>query len=370
MSSRRSFLHKSTPFVKSALFGNASARHDGKDMNYWDQYVNRHNQPIKDIRVMSTIRILAIEWPAEGRILRGRLYEPKHKSDENGVLVIAFSGSGGSSETHLKSIAVEYTLIGCKVLALDYRGFGASSCPNYKKGSLSGSSKYAKPGVKKLHSIHLLQDGLEFYNCATTIITNHKKKVYKPKNIIIHGYSLGGPIAAYTACKAAKNDGFVRGLILDRIMASVHKGVVANGFPSWGGSLASFTHGSLHTEEWLKELREVYKTIPLLVIAAGPQDPLAEGDKRLGLFAEVLGFDNARREVVKEAGHKDHYLVFQGVLKVLKHLIEKHTDRFSNRHVLSAWCGYQGRSLSQSAISSGSSWHGCDDEEKSKRDST
>jgi len=341
----RSALHKTVPLMNEALFGDSKDRHDHNTMEYWDWYINKHNTVITDTKIKSPlVRVRVIEWPSEGRVLRGRLYEPRDScKNKRNILVITYSGSAGSSEEQMRDISVEYVHLGCKVLSLDYRGFGASTSCKYKKGSRR--EKFNAGGLGKLHAVHLLQDGLEFYNCATTLIRNYNNKFYRPSQIVIHGYSLGGPIAAYTASKAARKGEKIKALVLDRIMPSMQEGVVEHGFPVWGGKLVKYTHGSLNTGDVLSELRKTYGEIVLLIIAAGSQDPMSKSDSRLGLFAQLLGFNNVRREVVLNAGHFDNEIVFNAVRKTLHNVVKaKNTQqlrRFSNRHNLSAWCGIQ-----------------------------
>ena len=61
-----------------------------------------------------------------------------------------------------------------------------------------------------------------------------------PGKILIHGYSMGGPIAADLARYAAEQGKPVGGLLLDRPMPSMSKAITANELPNpvvwWGRS--------------------------------------------------------------------------------------------------------------------------------------
>ena len=56
-----------------------------------------------------------------------------------------------------------------------------------------------------------------------------------PGKILIHGYSMGGPIAADLARYAAEQGKPVGGLLLDRPMPSMSKAITANELPNPGG---------------------------------------------------------------------------------------------------------------------------------------
>mmetsp|Transcript_17159 Transcript_17159/g.19135 ORF Transcript_17159/g.19135 Transcript_17159/m.19135 type:complete len:443 (-) Transcript_17159:55-1383(-) len=309
----RAVVHNIVPLVNKSMFGTDSERHDDKSMRkHWvPMYFDKHGSVISnDIWVpKQSVVARVIEWPTKTGTLRGRLYAPKDTKNFTGVLAIVFSGSHGSAEENVRSIGLTYTFRGCMCLALDYIGFGASTSSMYKPYKKNGKNKWGMTGIKKLHGTTLYHDALEMWNCATTIIGDFKGVTFRPENIILHGFSLGGPIASYVASKVAREGKQVRGLVLDRIILSTKQGAVGHGYRPWQASFAAYSQGSLRASASLDDLYRFYPYVPILIISAGSDDPVQSSSTQAAMELKLIGFKYARLDVITSAGHHDHGLV-------------------------------------------------------------
>ncbi|GHX12534.1 RTX toxins determinant A+-binding proteins [Vibrio cholerae] len=123
-------------------------------------------------------------------------------SATSGKVVLFLHGSGSSAEEQASEIRNHYQKQGIDMLAVNLRGYGESDGGPSEKG--------------------LYQDARTMFNYLVN------DKGIDPSNIIIHGYSMGGPIAADLARYAAQNGQAVSGLLLDRPMPSMTKAITAH----------------------------------------------------------------------------------------------------------------------------------------------
>ncbi|EOX1765182.1 MARTX multifunctional-autoprocessing repeats-in-toxin holotoxin RtxA [Vibrio cholerae] len=123
-------------------------------------------------------------------------------STPSGKVVLFLHGSGSSAEEQASAIRNHYQKQGIDMLAVNLRGYGESDGGPSEKG--------------------LYQDARTMFNYLVN------DKGIDPSNIIIHGYSMGGPIAADLARFAAQNGQAVSGLLLDRPMPSMTKAITAH----------------------------------------------------------------------------------------------------------------------------------------------
>ncbi|EGR0774505.1 MARTX multifunctional-autoprocessing repeats-in-toxin holotoxin RtxA [Vibrio cholerae] len=123
-------------------------------------------------------------------------------SSPSGKVVLFLHGSGSSAEEQASAIRNHYQKQGIDMLAVNLRGYGESDGGPSEKG--------------------LYQDARTMFNYLVN------DKGIDPSNIIIHGYSMGGPIAADLARFAAQNGQAVSGLLLDRPMPSMTKAITAH----------------------------------------------------------------------------------------------------------------------------------------------
>ncbi|HAS4297287.1 TPA: alpha/beta fold hydrolase [Vibrio cholerae] len=140
-------------------------------------------------------------------------------------------GSGSSAEEQASAIRNHYQKQGIDMLAVNLRGYGESDGGPSEKG--------------------LYQDARTMFNYLVN------DKGIDPSNIIIHGYSMGGPIAADLARYAAQNGQAVSGLLLDRPMPSMTKAITAHEVANPAGivgAIAKAVNGQFSVEKNLEGL--------------------------------------------------------------------------------------------------------------------
>ncbi|EPM5534308.1 MARTX multifunctional-autoprocessing repeats-in-toxin holotoxin RtxA [Vibrio cholerae] len=152
-------------------------------------------------------------------------------STTSGKVVLFLHGSGSSAEEQASAIRNHYQKQGIDMLAVNLRGYGESDGGPSEKG--------------------LYQDARTMFNYLVN------DKGIDPSNIIIHGYSMGGPIAADLARYAAQNGQAVSGLLLDRPMSSMTKAITAHEVANPAGivgAIAKAVNGQFSVEKNLEGL--------------------------------------------------------------------------------------------------------------------
>lgn len=152
-------------------------------------------------------------------------------SSPSGKVVLFLHGSGSSAEEQASAIRNHYQKQGIDMLAVNLRGYGESDGGPSEKG--------------------LYQDARTMFNYLVN------DKGIDPSNIIIHGYSMGGPIAADLARYAAQNSQAVSGLLLDRPMPSMTKAITAHEVANPAGivgAIAKAVNGQFSVEKNLEGL--------------------------------------------------------------------------------------------------------------------
>lgn len=193
--------------------------------------------------------------------LRGRLYYPTPRTALNqpltrGRLIVLFcSGSGGSAEDYGEPIANYYTSQGIKFLAVNYRGFGRSG----DKFSI-GKGKGGTPS----------ESGL--YDDAYYMYKYLKGKGYQIGNIIVHGFSLGGPVAASLVKTQAKKGKYFRALVLESPMITSYEAAADSADEAIDGTAATVTKlmmGSFDTRDKLRKIRANRAQLPIRLCSGG-----------------------------------------------------------------------------------------------------
>nr|WP_168732708.1 MARTX multifunctional-autoprocessing repeats-in-toxin holotoxin RtxA [Vibrio cholerae] len=152
-------------------------------------------------------------------------------SSPSGKVVLFLHGSGSSAEEQASAIRNHYQKQGIDMLAVNLHGYGESDGGPSEKG--------------------LYQDARTMFNYLVN------DKGIDPSNIIIHGYSMGGPIAADLARYAAQNGQAVSGLLLDRPMPSMTKAITAHEVANPAGivgAIAKAVNGQFSVEKNLEGL--------------------------------------------------------------------------------------------------------------------
>ncbi|WP_135454298.1 MARTX multifunctional-autoprocessing repeats-in-toxin holotoxin RtxA [Vibrio echinoideorum] len=246
-----------TRFLNNELFGTKDARRKVGD-------------------ITQTLLGLAVEKGESQKVTlkgeAGRLSGYFHKgakvpegeeSTGNGKVVLFLHGSGSSSEEQASAIRSHYHKQNIDMLAVNMRGYGESDGGPSEKGLYRDARTMFK---------YLVND-----------------KGIDPSNIIIHGYSMGGPIAADLARFAAQNGQAVSGLLLDRPMPSMTKAITAHEVVNPAGivgALSKAVNGQFSVE---KNLKGLPKDTPIMLLTDN-EGLGGEGEKLRAKLA-VSGFN-------------------------------------------------------------------------------
>ncbi|EHD0090611.1 MARTX multifunctional-autoprocessing repeats-in-toxin holotoxin RtxA [Vibrio vulnificus] len=184
-------------------------------------------------------------------------------SATSGKVVLFLHGSGSSAEEQASAIRNHYQKQGIDMLAVNLRGYGESDGGPSEKG--------------------LYQDARTMFNYLVN------DKGIDPSNIIIHGYSMGGPIAADLARYAAQNGQAVSGLLLDRPMPSMTKAITAHEVENPAGivgAIAKAVNGQFSVE---KNLKGLPKETPILLLT--DNEGLGEEGEKLRAKLAIAGYN-------------------------------------------------------------------------------
>jgi dienelactone hydrolase len=234
-----------------------------------------------------------------GNVLTGNFYTPVAGGAATTVLIL--SGSSGSAEKYTKGIARQYVPNNAQVLAVNYRGFGGSY--QTANGPGGGGGDPSEAG--------LYEDAVAMYDYLrnTGVAAN---------TIIVHGYSLGGPIAATLVKRVMRDKGEnVKALVLDRAMPSTYIAAKEKTSSPVAGLIGQALAGSMDTKEKLKDIHKLGgQNLPLLFTSGGGandpkdangdvKDDLADEDRVLATWA-ANQFNNSTSLEDHNAGHFDH----------------------------------------------------------------
>ncbi|WP_084720279.1 MARTX multifunctional-autoprocessing repeats-in-toxin holotoxin RtxA [Vibrio neptunius] len=193
---------------------------------------------------------------------QGTASSDSETSTTSGKVVLFLHGSGSSAEEQASAIRSHYQKQGIDMLAVNLRGYGESDGGPSEKG--------------------LYQDARTMFNYLVN------DKGIDPSNIILHGYSMGGPIAADLARYAAKNGQAVSGLLLDRPMPSMTKAITAHEVANPAGivgTIAKAVNGQFSVEKNLKGLPQ---ETPILLLT--DNEGLGEEGEKLRAKLAVSGY--------------------------------------------------------------------------------
>ena len=169
-------------------------------------------------------KVQEISIAGHGGQLQGHLHKLTAAA-HSGKTVLFLSGSGGTAEDQSSDVARKYASHGADVLAVNYRGFGKSEGVPSENGLLADAQSMLD---------HLV-----------------KEKGIAPEDIIVHAYSLGGPVGAHLSSMSAFAGRPLGGLVLDRPMVSASKSAEAHGVPlaKLSGQVLKQTQGSFSVLE-------------------------------------------------------------------------------------------------------------------------
>lgn len=222
-----------------------------------------------------------------GENLKGNIYKCENQSgDLAGKCVIFYSGSGIPNENQIGNIVDYYLKKGAIVIGVNYNGFGES-------GEAVSSGKIREKGI--------YDDAQKIYDYVKSNFAKNSDK-----NIIIHGFSLGGPVATYVATNAT-ND--LCGLILQSSVKNTTN--AAYNYlkdENFAVRIIGTIGGYLFADQFdcEKQLKILFKKNPNIPIAICGGDNLKDGlnlqSTRLDDFVKKIGFKNIKVYIGNE-GH-------------------------------------------------------------------
>ncbi|KNC09310.1 hypothetical protein AC791_11660 [Klebsiella sp. RIT-PI-d] len=200
--------------------------------------------------------------------------DSKGTTDNTNRVVLFLHGSGAPFDHKTIGSNLQYQIKGLDVLAVSMRGYGES------EGTPSEAGLY-QDARTMLH--YLVND----------------RKI-DPANIIIHGYSMGAPVAAELTRYAEQNGMAVSGLFLDRPMPSMSKAVAAHCMINPAGTLGALSkslNGQFSVEKNLKGLTQ---DCPIILLTDNEKLG-AEGEKlRSKLIAAGYNVGGERTDYTHE----------------------------------------------------------------------
>ncbi|VXA79991.1 MULTISPECIES: MARTX multifunctional-autoprocessing repeats-in-toxin holotoxin RtxA [Aeromonas] len=184
------------------------------------------------------------------------------QEDGKPEVVLFLHGSGSSAEEQADAVRSHYQKQGIDMLAVNLRGYGASD------GGPSEQGVY--------------QDARTMFRYLV------EERGVAPGKILIHGYSMGGPIAADLARYAAEQGKPVGALLLDRPMPSMSKAITAHELPNPGGlvgAIAKAVNGRFSVE---KNLDGLPKSTPIMLLT--DNEGLGSEGEKLRAKLAVAGY--------------------------------------------------------------------------------
>ncbi|PHM75516.1 RTX cytotoxin [Xenorhabdus cabanillasii JM26] len=214
-----------------------------------------------DLRIAEKVTLQGEAGRLEGYYHRGN--SSTSSSNASSKVILFIHGSGTSAEEQVSKIKMHYQKQGVDMLAVSMRGYGTSD---------------GRPDENGLY-----QDARTMFRYLVN------ERGVRPGNIIIHGYSMGAPIAADLARYAARRGQSVAGLLLDRPMPSMTKAITAHNIPNPTGViavLAKAVNGKFSVE---KNLQGFSKTVPIMLLTG--RDGLGAEGEKLRIKLENAGYN-------------------------------------------------------------------------------
>ncbi len=210
--------------------------------------------------------------------LNGHVFRPK--GDANGKHVILYSGSGGPAASQVNDQVKLYTEQGYTVHVYDYRGFGESTFGGRRTKPSEWSMMEDATAIYE----HVLQNN--FGDADAQPIS--------PKDILVHGYSMGGVAASHVARHAAiqasrsgQESDKLGGLVLESSMRNFGNAAVGSGLPKFMEPMlqeyGKRGMGEFDTMANLTEAASLDNSLPLTVVTGTDErgDHLAEENTHL-----------------------------------------------------------------------------------------
>lgn len=240
------------------------------------------------------------------------LAKDSSKGPYAGKTVLFLSGSGNAAENYSQSSAEFYCGKGANVLAVNYRGFGRSKSP-------TATDANRKLGHMELTDTMLYEDAMSMFTWLTG-------QSVDAGNVIVHGYSLGGAMAANLVAALADQGVRVAGLVLHSAIDSARK-VAVRGQGKKLGNLGADALGSefdtLAALQMLSKTHPEMLNLPIAVITGTKNDSDQLSDETTGIHKQLgeMGFTNTGKKVVDGKGHAPDHLKNVNAQDVIKNLM-------------------------------------------------
>lgn len=221
--------------------------------------------------------------------LKGYIYSSD--SNKNGKLagkyVIFYSGSGCPNSDQAREVALKYVNEGAVVVGVDYSGFGNSG-----RAVSSGT----------IRQKNMCSDAKKIYNYVENNLN------IKKSNIILHGYSLGGKMAAHVAADVSDGPDKLAALVLQSSVKNTSNSAYSilekqnSGMRYLGAASAWLFADSFNCEKELKRLHKEDPNIPIILGGGNSSDHLNLSNTGLPNIVKQIGFNNIKICV----GNKGH----------------------------------------------------------------
>lgn len=297
-------------FAADLVFGSADDRNDGTTIA--DQTIFDFVETQEQVTIDST----------DNMKLNGTWFkfdpsaDPTVERDALGKTVLFLSGSGGSAEKYGKEVAMQYLQRGANVLLANYRGFGDSKQEVTDKHGQT-QEKDAKPTQQGLYD-----DALAMFNWLGAA------KGISEGDIIVHGYSLGGAVAANLMAELAEQGVKPAALVMHSAMPSTSEpakdsaedmlGILPKKWARGiGKKIAKMSKTDFTTDDKFQRLAAVHPDLPVLFISGDfdSGDHLSDTHTGLSGRAQAEGLNNVSN--IDAAG--DHF-------SNARHIIDKKDD--------------------------------------------
>lgn len=239
--------------------------------------------------------------------LRGWLYNPSpslvsQNPTHYPYVVLFLSGSGGSAERYSRAVAAFYATKGLRTLAVNYRGFGKSG-NKFRKGANRGGTPTESGLYDDAYYMYL-------YLTQTRGILDQR--------IIVHGFSLGGAVAANLVKTLIDKKKGLRGLVLQSPIVTAPKAAADNNDLSAveqkiASGLTRFFMGGFNTLSYLRFIARKRPNLRLCLTSGmhSAQDqldisaPLYGSSKTFLQHVQTMGFTQVNHARAASAGHTD-----------------------------------------------------------------
>ena len=250
--------------------------------NFFQRYLIGNTNSLRaDYNTKNLGNDINVEQITINNRLNGFIYRGSNGEGElHNKYVIFYSGSGSSNTSQIRNIIRWYVERGASVVGVDYGGFGSSG-------------KQVSSG--KIRQNDIYSDAQEIYNYVKKTLNIRKS------DIIIHGYSLGGAVAAHVAANVSDGEDRLCGLILQSSIKNTRNAAYEylkdrNIATRFLGTLGGYLFADQFNCE--KELRRLFKkspTTPISICGGNPSsDHLSLAQTNLDNLVREIGFENIK----------------------------------------------------------------------------